>query len=114
RTSHVRSHEAHRCATAVCSRFPFYKGQKSGSLKHKWAPESFVKSSPMGFNFGAMSRRHALSRPKGVVVRAEGKTPASGSTENSWRHCWINARVVEDNATVRCDRSLLGRSSLPR
>jgi len=40
---------------------------------------------------------------------------ASGSAAGlRWRHWNINVRVLEDKATLRFERSLLGWSSLPR
>jgi hypothetical protein len=62
-----------------------------------------------------MSRLQALSRPIGVDVREEGKTQALELGEGCrWRHCLITSRVVEDRATFRVERRLLGRSKCPR
>src|SRR5262245_33452758 len=62
-----------------------------------------------------MSPRQVLSRPRGVVPFAEGKTHASGSVAPlCCRHSRIFSRVVDDKATFRIERSLLGRSSFPR
>jgi len=56
-----------------------------------------------------------LSRPSGVVTFVEGKTQASGSEQPlCCRHAAMRFRVVNDKATVRFERSLLGRSSFPR
>jgi hypothetical protein len=67
------------------------------------------------FSRGAMSPRQVLSRPSGVVRFAEGKTHASGSVAPlCFRHSRIWSRVVDDSATFRVERSLLGRSSFPR
>src|SRR5437763_189242 len=40
-----------------------------------------AQSNPTAFSRGAISRRHALSRPSAVVLRLAGKTQASGSVE---------------------------------
>src|SRR5712691_3496293 len=61
-----------------------------------------------------MSPRQVLSRPSGVVNFAEGNTHASGLEDPlCCRHWVMRFCVVEDKATVRFERSLLGRSSLP-
>src|SRR5436309_10851812 len=63
----------------------------------------------MVFSRGARSPRQALSRPSGVVNFAEGNTHASGSEDPlCCRHWVMRFCVVEDKATVRFERSLLG------
>src|SRR5439155_26877384 len=66
----------------------------------------------MVFSRGARSPRQALSRPSGVVNFAEGNTHASGPEDPlCCRHWVMRFWVVNDKATVRFERSLLGRSS---
>jgi hypothetical protein len=68
----------------------------------------------MVFSCGARSPRQALSRPSGVVNFAEGNTHASGLEDQlCCRHSVMRFCVVNDKATVRFERSLLGRSNLP-
>ncbi len=55
------------------------------------------------------------SRASGVVNFVEGNTHASGPEDPlCCRHWVMRFWVVNDKATVRFERSLLGRSSLPR